>query len=129
MILAVINISVLIYLFFPKIKQYMLLWTVFDMFYKNWTDKCNFLRIVLYQWFNKCIVKTEKDTYDLVHVIDGKLVKITIEKIYPEIIDVEDFETGCSLYEESRYLYKQVDHFPSVKSIIYFDDGETEIID
>lgn len=74
------------------------------------------------QWMNKNLVKLDNGTYEVNLVINGKLVKIKLERVTPRVVDVQDDEESIMNKVEPYLLYKQLE-WKHDNAVIYYEDG------
>lgn len=88
-----------------------------------------FIKAYISQWLRESVVKININEYELNHIIEGRLVKIRVKRIIPNVIDVQDRETEESYFDKyDNYLhFKQVLPFDDKQVIYYYEDGTCDI--
>ena len=137
-LLSILNCFFLVTVTFPTIaKMFSSTFQIFkllDCMYSTVWKKFVFIGGVcmfLYrQWLNDTVKKLSKDKYELSFSINGEMSKIIIEKIYPEIVDIQNPQTDESLDKFIPYnRFKLVSFDIPPPCVIYYDDGTSSSIE
>ena len=111
-------------------------WKIFralDIVYTRFWDKVRFgwgiFAFVYKQWVNDTIKRTGKNMYELSFMIKGKVAKLNIEHIVPEIVDIQNKETGESYIDElGPFINYRVNSWrPPAPCVVYYEDGKSSL--
>lgn len=126
-----------VYVVIPFVTNKLALtWKIFraldNVYTKLWDKLCfcrGILAIMYKQWINDTIKRTGKNTYELSFVIKGKVSKINIEHIVPEIVDIQNKETGESYIDEIGAFinYRVKSWIPTAPCVVYYEDGKSSL--
>lgn len=133
MILSIINVAFFLVFVAPTLLRYTLsahkCYTLIDRMYGRAWDKLMFfwgIALCLYrQWLNNNVKKLGKNKYELSFMIGGEMCKLVVNRVIPEVVDVQDMDTDHSYMEElAPYTRFRVDEWEApTPSVIYYDDG------
>lgn len=120
---------------FPEIVKHMVtfhkLFKAIDILYISLWDKmmfvCGMISVVYRQWLNSNVRYVGKNTYEISFFADGVISKIKVEKILPEIVDIQCEGTDESYMETAApYVrYRALSWIPEKTATAYHMDGTT----